>query len=260
MKEILKVALFQSSLEWENEAVNRANFEKKIANLSAPVDLIVLPEMFTTGFSMNAKSLAEDMDGPTVGWMKLMAQKYNTAIVGSIIVTSYGEFYNRAIFVDKAARVTYYNKRHLFRMSDENKFFKPGKSRTVVNVEGWRINLLICYDLRFPVWARNTGDYDVLVYMANWPAAREYQWKSLLTARAIENQSYCLAVNRVGTDGNNIEHAGASGVINPLGVWMHGPAANEESILIAELDAAELNKYRTNFPVLLDADKFELDH
>ena len=144
-------------------------------------------------------------------------------------------------------------------MSDELKLFEAGKSHTIVMLEGWRINLQICYDLRFPVWARNQSDYDVLLYMANWPAAREYQWKSLLTARAIENQAYCLAVNRVGTDGNQIVHSGASGIINPLGTWLQGPVVDEEQILMLELDALELKKYREGFPVLLDADKFHLD-
>ena len=191
MHDQLKIALIQSDLVWENPKKNRKHFKEKIESISKPVDMIVLPEMFSTGFTMNAKDVAETMDGKTVAWMKKKALKTNAAIIGSLVISEDGKFYNRLLFVEPSGDIHIYDKRHTFTLAGEEKIYASGTKKLIVDYKGWKICPLVCYDLRFPVWARNTENYDVLLYVANWPKPRILAWDTLLKARAIENMSYC---------------------------------------------------------------------
>ncbi|WP_372936888.1 amidohydrolase [Seonamhaeicola sp.] len=256
MQEHLKVALFQSDLVWENPEQNRTNFAEKIASISEQVDLIILPEMFTTGFTMNAKSVAETMQGDTVVWMKQIASKYNSAITGSVIIVENGKFYNRLLFVEASGQVTAYDKKHTFTLASENKIYTSGSERIIINYKGWNICPLICYDLRFPVWARNTVNYDVLLYVANWPKARVNAWDALLKARAIENMSYCIGVNRVGVDGIDIEYSGHSAVYDVLGNQITSINPSKEQIELITLKKEHIEKYRNALKFLNDRDDF----
>lgn len=258
IKDNLEIAIIQSNLYWENINLNLEQFEHKINSLDKKVDIIVLPEMFSTGFTQNPESNYEESGGKTMEWMLRMAIKTKAAIAGSIVIKENSNFYNRFIFMKPDATWDYYDKRHLFRMGNEHKRYTAGNRKVISSYLGWNIRLLICYDLRFPVWSRNRNDYDVLIYVANWPAPRQFQWHTLLTARAIENQSYVIAANRTGNDGNNNPHSGDSLVINPLGQTLAECALNEENILFASLSYSDLMKYRENFPVRLDADEFEI--
>jgi omega-amidase len=200
----LKITLIQSNLFWENKVKNLEQFSHKIDAISEATDLIVLPEMFTTGFSMSPEKLAENVNGETVKWMKATAHKKNCVVTGSFICEEGGNYFNRLLWVNADGTYSKYDKRHLFSMGDENNHYATGEEKLIVKLKGWKICPLICYDLRFPVWARNTKEasYDVLIYVANWPERRSYPWKTLLLARAIENQSYVIGSNRVGVDGN----------------------------------------------------------
>ncbi|WP_248724878.1 amidohydrolase [Seonamhaeicola sp. ML3] len=258
MREQLKIALIQSDLVWENPKQNRVNFEEKIKSISAEVDLIVLPEMFTTGFTMNAQGLAESMQGETVAWMKTMVSKFNTAIIGSIITSEAQKFYNRLLFVEPTGGVITYDKKHTFTLAGEDKIYSKGTARVIIDYKGWKICPLICYDLRFPVWARNTEDYDVLLYVANWPKPRVSAWDALLKARAIENMSYCIGVNRVGVDGINIEYCGHSAVYDVLGEMITNFQPNKEQIEIVTLEKQHIKKYRNALKFLDDKDDFTL--
>lgn len=258
MQEQLKVTLIQSDLIWENPKQNRINFEKRIASISENVDLIVLPEMFTTGFTMNAESVAETMQGETVKWMKQMAFNYDTAIVGSIVISESQKFYNRLLFIESSGVVSYYDKRHTFTLAGEDKVYAKGTERIIVNYKGWKICPLVCYDLRFPVWARNTDNYDVLLYVANWPKPRVSAWDALLKARAIENMSYCIGVNRVGVDGLNIEYSGHSAVYNVLGQEMPAIKSTKEQTETVVLQKQHIKKYRSDLKFLDDRDEFTL--
>ena len=202
----LRVTLVQSMLHWEDAAANRAMFGEKLATLKGTTDLIVLPEMFTTGFSMRSQALAETMDGATVAWMRAQAKSLDAALYGSVIITEDTKYFNRGLFVQPSGKVTAYDKRHLFRFANENEHYAPGTERVVVEWRGWRILLQVCFDLRFPVFARNRSDYDAILYVANWPEARRFPWNQLLIARAIENQCYVLGGNRVGMDGKGIHY------------------------------------------------------
>ena len=253
----LNVTLVQSHLQWQDAAANRAHFSQIIADLKQPTDLIVLPEMFTTGFTMNVADQAENMGDTSVAWLKQMAETYNVTITGSIIITEDGQYYNRLIWMPPNGQVAYYNKRHLFRMGREHEHYTPGQNRLIVSCHGWQICPLVCYDLRFPVWSRNRQEYDLLLYVANWPARRRYAWQTLLKARAIENLSYVVGVNRVGDDGEGIHYSGDSAALNYLGEELVAQA-DAPLITTVSLNYEELQNYRARFPAHLDADEFEL--
>ncbi len=256
MQDVLKVALIQTDLIWENSEKNRENFSKKFQNLSEDVDLVILPEMFTSGFTMNAKAVAETMKGGTVTWMQQMALKYNTAIVGSIVVTEDNKFYNRLLFVTPNGTLQYYDKRHTFTLAGEDKVYSTGIKKLIIDYKGWKICPLICYDLRFPVWSRNTEGYDVLLYVANWPKPRIAAWDALLKARAIENMSYCIGVNRVGVDGLDIEYSGNSAVYDLFGNEISNIEPNKEQIEIITLQKEHITRYRDKLKFLDDLDDF----
>ncbi|MBK9175173.1 MAG: amidohydrolase [Flavobacteriales bacterium] len=254
----LRITLVQSMLHWEDAAANRAMFGEKIATLMGNTDLIVLPEMFTTGFSMRSVELAEPMDGPTVSWMKEQAKATGAALYGSAIITEGGKCFNRGLFVTPEGQVTTYDKRHLFRFANETDHFAPGANRVVMEWGGWRILLQVCFDLRFPVFSRNRGDYDAILYVANWPEARRYPWSQLLIARAIENQCYVTGVNRVGMDGKGIHYSGDSVVIDPRGQAIASVEPSHEGLATVSLDWNALEEFREKFPVAKEADDFEL--
>ena len=252
----LNIAIIQSNLVWENPVENRNRFTEKIIAIKKVVDMIVLPEMFSTGFSMTPKHLAETMNGETVLWMQEMALEYNTAIVGSMIVLENNCYYNRLLFVKPDSSIEFYDKRHAFTLAGEDKEYTAGKNHLIVDYRGWRICPLICYDLRFPVWSRNTQNYDLLIYVANWPKPRINAWNTLLKARAIENMSYCIGVNRVGTDANNYEYSGNSIILDPLGKPLTQICEHEEKIMFASLDKDALLKTRDKLQFLTDQDTF----
>lgn len=252
----LKVTLVQTDLIWEDKSANLAKIEGMLGK-TLQTDLIVLPEMFTTGFTMKVEALAETMEGATMTWMKELSGSRGSAITGSLIVSEGGKFFNRMVWVTPDTKVQWYDKHHLFTMGEENLWYTPGNERVTVVYNGWKIRLLICYDLRFPVWSRNHDDYDLLLYPANWPAARHAVWKNLLTARALENQCYCLGVNRVGHDGMGIDYAGDSGCVDARGeaVWL----GNIETTRTVALSLNNLYAFREKFPILKDRDKFEIE-
>ena len=254
----LRLALLQSELAWHDPAANRAHFERQLAEVGA-VDLIILPEMFTTGFSMDSATLAEPTDGPTSAWMRAQAQRSGAVVTGSLIVQDeHGQYRNRLLWATPDGELLHYDKRHLFRMAGEHEHYAPGAERRLVTLKGWRIRPLVCYDLRFPVWSRAQDDTDLLLYVANWPAPRRGHWNRLLPARAIENLCYVAAVNRIGSDGNGHPYAGDSQVLDFQGEPLveAGAAAG---IFRATLSATELAAYRQRFPAQRDADAFSLD-
>jgi predicted amidohydrolase len=261
----LKITLIQSDVHWEDTEANLAMFEEKIWQIGPSTDVIVLPEMFTTGFTMNASRLAELMNMRTFKWMKQMADQTNALILGSYIVKVHERFYNRLLWMEPGGHFKTYDKRHLFRMSDEHKTYSPGESMLIGTWKGWRICPLICYDLRFPVWSRNKWDftarklsYDLAIYVANWPTTRGEAWATLLKARAIENLSYVVGVNRIGQDGNGIEYSGHSAIISPKGEAIFTNDEMESSRTI-ELSANSLEAFRDRFPAYLDADDFTIE-
>lgn len=259
MTKDLKVTIVQTNLAWENADANLAAFSQKLESIEASsTDLIVLPEMFNTGFTMNANAVAETMNGKTVEWMAKMASQKKAVITGSCVIKENGKYYNRLIWMRPDGTHETYDKRHTFRMAEENKTYSSGEKKLIVELAGWKICPLVCYDLRFPVWSRNTGDYDCLIYVANWPERRSYAWRHLLIGRAIENQVYIVGVNRIGKDGKDIDYSGYSVVLNPKGESVSAAKPNEESIETITLSHKELEKYRKEFPVALDADKFEI--
>jgi predicted amidohydrolase len=249
--------MIQADLAWQAPATNRRMLAKHFRGLVGHTDLIVLPEMFTTGFTMDAEGLAETMNGETIGWLREEAAAVGCAITGSLIVRDGGRYYNRLLFARPDGTVAHYDKRHLFRMANEQSHYSAGQHRLIVEWKGWRICPLVCYDLRFPVWSRNRGDYDVLLYVANWPARRRVAWSALLRARAIENLCYAVGVNRIGKDGNGATYAGDSAAVDFLGQSLGGDHGGDfvETVV---LDREALQKYRTSFPAHLDADDFEL--
>ena len=243
---------------WGNPRRNIAQAELLIRQAGAS-DLYVLPEMFTTGFSMNPAPLAEPAEGPTLQWMRQMSAQHQAAIVGSIIVRDGGQHLNQMLFVTPDGRAVRYNKRHLFRMGGEHRHYSPGAQQVVAEHGGWRIRLLTCYDLRFPVWCRNRSNgYDLLVVCASWPAARTLAWETLLAARAIENQCYVVACNRVGPDGHGVEHLGRSAIYSPWGERLVLAPDGQPAVIGAQLDMQALRGFRASFPVANDADAFEL--
>ena len=254
----LKISLIQADLHWEQPAANMAMFEEKIWSEIQDTDVIVLPEMFTTGFTMNAKPLAEAMNGPTIVWMQKLAQELNVAITGSIIVQEAGAFYNRLVFVHPEGTLECYDKRHCFTLAGEHEVFSQGNKHLIIDYKGFKLCPLICYDLRFPVWARNTHNYDILIYVANWPKMRISAWDTLLKARAIENMSYCVGVNRVGLDANGYEYNGHSGCYDALGELQSIPEFEAEFIQTITISKAHLERSRSKLKFLDDKDDFTL--
>lgn len=255
---VIRISLAQYDIAWENKSANLAKIENIVENLSGITDIVVLPEMFSTGFSMNSHSLAEPIEGETITLIKHLSQKHDLAICGSYIAIDNGTYYNRGFFITRDED-HYYDKRHLFGMGNEPKYFKNGKKRLVFKHKGFNICLLICYDLRFPVWARNVdNEYDLLIYVANWPASRAKVWYTLLDARAIENMCYVCGVNRIGTDGNGLLHEGGSKLVNAKGQEMTSIVKGEDIQTVAILKK-ELDEFRQKFPVWKDADRFVIE-
>jgi len=252
---MINVTLIQSDIIWEDRILNLKKYQEKLNQIES-TDLIILPEMFTTGFSMSPKDISENMNGETIQWMKQNAHKMNSAISGSIIIEEDGKYFNRFIWVNPDGSVHHYDKRHLFSFAGENENYTAGNEKIIIEYKGWKICPLICYDLRFPVWSRNSEDYDLLIYVANWPDKRKSAWKSLLTARAIENQCYVIGVNRVGEDSKNY-YSGDSSLINALGETLYTNSHIEEmySTTISKYD---LNKVRTQLPFLNDKDNYKI--
>ncbi len=255
----LHFSLIQSSLFWENKEANLNMFAQKIHAIEQPTEIIVLPEMFTTGFSMQPEKFAETMEGPSVQWMRRMSAAKRAVITGSLIIEEAGNYYNRLVWMLPNGELGYYDKRHLFAFAGEDQHYTAGNKRLIASVKGWKINLQICFDLRFPIWARQqeTSEYDVLLYVANWPEKRNHAWKTLLTARSIENQCFTIGVNRVGLDGHDLSHSGDSMVVGPVGEILYH-CAHEQDVFHIELQKQEINNTRTNFPFLSDADSFKI--
>ncbi len=255
----LTFSLIQTQLFWEQKEENLRMLANKIDRIEVPTEIVVLPEMFSTGFSMQPQLLAEQMDGPTVQWMQETAAKKRIILTGSLIIQENDQFYNRLLWVLPNGEIGHYDKRHRFAFAGEDKHYAAGNKRLIAQVKGWKLNLQICYDLRFPVWARQQADqapeYDVLLNVANWPERRSHAWKTLLTARAIENQCYVIGVNRVGTDGKDIYHSGNSMVIDPLGEVLYH-REHEEDVHTITLQKQALNEVRERFPFWKDADQF----
>jgi len=260
MTKDLKITLVQTSLAWEDVDANLAAFSQKLAGLEpSSTDVIVLPEMFTTGFTMNASGVAETMDGKAIKWLANMASQKKCVITGSLVIKENGNYYNRLIWMCPDGTYEVYDKRHTFRMAEENKTYASGNKKLVVELNGWKICPMICYDLRFPVWSRNTGDYDCLIYVSNWPERRSYAWRHLLIGRAIENQAYVVGVNRIGYDGNGIDYPGYSVALSPKGEPLSNISPNIDTIETVTLSYKELEDFRREFPVALDADKFNIE-
>ncbi|RLD61656.1 MAG: amidohydrolase [Bacteroidetes bacterium] len=262
-KSDIKVALIQSDLVWENIEDNLINFDKKITRVTDNPDLIVLPEMFATGFTMDVEKCAEKENGKIVGWLKEQAKRQNCVIVGSVLIEDKGKYFNRMFWMKPDGVFETYDKRHLFRMGNEHKTMSQGTVRKIVELNGWKINLQICYDLRFPVWAKNNcidGSYehDALLYIANWPEVRSHAYKSLLLARAIENQCYVVWVNRVGDDGNKNYHTGDSMIVDPFGKIILQAEAEKEQTLSGVLSKNKLEDFRDKFKVGMDWDRFNV--
>jgi len=253
----LNVKTIQTDLIWQDAAANQQRFEQLVED-AADADIIVLPEMFLTGFTMQPESLAEAQTGAQVKWLLDLAQRTDTALCGSLIIESEEGYRNRFLFVTPDGRITRYDKRHLFRMGNENEHYASGTERVVVHYRGWRILPIICYDLRFPVWCRNQNDYDLLLCVANWPAPRRQHWRVLLQARAVENQAYVIGVNRIGRDGKGLEYAGDSMVVSYNGDLLVDSTPNEPYVGNAHLNLDELMQFRENFPAWADADQFEI--
>ncbi|MDX5483026.1 MAG: amidohydrolase [Hymenobacteraceae bacterium] len=255
----LRVTIVQTELHWQDAEANRSMFSRKLTAAAPATDLIVLPEMFTTGFSMSAEGLAEEAEGTTLSWMRREAQKHQAVVTGSVMVKADGNYYNRLYWVRPDGSYDRYDKKHLFRMAKEHHTYKAGQERLVVELNGWNVCPLVCYDLRFPVWSRNTGNaYDLLLYVANWPKVRNQAWRTLLQARAIENLAYVVGVNRVGTDGNAHPYSGDSAIIHPKGFHLL-ETSEAEGVHTLTLSKKELEDFREAFPAHLDADRFSLE-
>jgi omega-amidase len=288
----LTITTIQSNLQWEDKAANLQQFEEKIRGLQQRTEVVILPEMFSTGFSMNTEKLAEKMDGPTVAWMKQLSAERKIILTGSLIIEEEGKIYNRLVWMLPNGQYGYYDKRHLFAYGQEDQHYTSGHKRLIASVKGWKINLLVCYDLRFPVWSRqkpaassladlvasemeardlpmpppeetgssiidSTPEYDLLIYVANWPERRNHAWKTLLQARAIENQCYVVGVNRVGKDGNDLYYSGDSMVVDAMGAPMY-TKSHDEDVFTITLQKDSLEEIRNKLPFLKDADRFIL--
>ena len=257
--ENLKITTFQGYLFWENIDKNLQNIGLRLSGgIREKTDLIVLPEMFTTGFTMNAAQLAEPMDGKTMQWMQQTAERYSAVIAGSLIIKEGGKYYNRLIWMRPDGTYQYYDKKHLFGMGKEDETYTAGNKRIMVELKGWKICPVICYDLRFPVWLRNKGElYDLLLIVANWPEKRAAHWRALLNARAIENQAYVIGLNRVGHDGNEVYHSGDSTCLDPYGNVVYYKR-DEEDVYTFTINGEEVGKTRAAMPFLKDADDFAI--
>lgn len=265
----LVVAGVQSSLHWEDKAANLHMLGEKLLAYQEPADVIVLPEMFSTGFSMQPEKFAEKADGPTLAWMQRQAEVKRAVITGSFIVEENQKFYNRLFWVNPDGTYQSYNKRHLFRMAGEEKHYAAGESKLIVEINGWKVCPMVCYDLRFPVWSRNRftnnagvmeAEYDLLIYVANWPERRSHAWRTLLMARAIENLSYVTGVNRIGNDGKFILHSGDSAMYNFRGELLKSAMISTEEIVAERFSMQDLRDFRKAFPAGLDADGFSLTY
>jgi predicted amidohydrolase len=250
----LRISLVQSQIIWHNPQANRVLFETQILNCPQDSDLFILPEVFTSGFTMNVHPYAETMSGPTIKKMKFWAETKGAVIMGSLLIEDRGQYFNRLVCVFPDGSTQYYNKRHLFSYSDEDKLVSAGHQRLIIEWKGWKICPLICYDLRFPAWARNNEAYDLLVYVANWPESRSYAWNQLLIARAIENQCYLAAVNRVGEDGRGLLYAGNSTLIDYSGKQIVS-LKDDEQVRTISIEKASMNDFRKQFPFLKDQDQ-----
>ncbi len=244
--ENLKITLVQPDIIWEDAQANHAKYEEMLGTVNT-TDVIILPEMCTTGFSMASEKLKENMDGPSVLWMKKLAREKNASVTGSLIIEDEGKIVNRALWVFPDGKTEHYDKRHLFTMGEESRHYSSGSKKLIVEYKGWRFCPLICYDLRFPAWSRNAENYDVLIYMANWPSPRHHVWKILLVARAIENQSYCLGVNRVGTDGTGSKYRGDSGMVTPKGIAEF--AGNKQNVKTFEISYSESAQFQKKLSI-----------
>lgn len=264
----LTITTIQTNLHWENPQANLLMFEDKLRNIEEKTEVVLLPEMFSTGFSMRPQEFAETMEGNSVSWMREMATKHRIVLGGSLIIEEEQKYYNRFVWMLPTGQLGYYDKRHRFAFAGEDQHYTAGSQRKIASVKGWKINLQVCYDLRFPVWARQNvapsistnetieaPEYDLLIYVANWPERRSRAWKTLLCARAIENQCYVVGVNRVGNDGNDIYHSGNTMVIDPLGEVLYHMADEEDTSTIT-LQKEQLDAVRSKFPFWKDADSF----
>ncbi len=256
MTDHLRVSTVQCALSWEDKSANLRHIGQLLSGLEGHTDLVVLPEMFSTGFSMQAARLAEPMEGPTVQWMAAQAARLNAVVTGSFIAEAGGRYFNRLVWMHPGGKYETYDKRHCFSPAGEQEHYTPGSQRLLAEVKGWKVLPLICYDLRFPVWSRNVEGYHLLLYVANWPERRRHAWNSLLAARAIENQCYTIGVNRIGPDGNGIAHSGDSAVLDFMGHNLYHAAAREE-VFTVELSLNKLQAFRTQWPFLADRDAFE---
>jgi omega-amidase len=272
----LTITLIQPNLHWENKKANLDMLSKKIESIEEKTEVVILPEMFSTGFSMNPGLLAENMNGETIQWMKKISSEKNIILAGSIIIEEASanvetdkKYFNRLIWMLPNGDYGYYDKRHLFAYANEHSHYHAGSKRLIASVKGWKINLQVCYDLRFPVWSRQSPlspgegpgvgfEYDLLIYVANWPQRRNHAWKTLLQARAIENQCYVAGVNRVGEDGNGIYHSGDSMIIDPLGEILY-EKENEDAVFTYTLQKEKLHEVREKFPFWKDADLFNIN-
>lgn len=253
----LTITLIQPNLHWEDKKANLAMLSEKIDNIKEKTEVVILPEMFSTGFSMKPEILAEKMNGDTIAWMKKIAAQKKIILTGSVIIEEENRYYNRLIWMLPNGEYGVYDKRHLFAYGDEHTHYTAGNKRLIASVKGWKINLQVCYDLRFPVWSRQGAEmeYDILFYVANWPEKRSLAWKTLLQARAIENQCYVVGVNRVGEDGNGINHSGDSMIVDSLGEILY-QKKNDEDIFTYTLKKEKIDEARRRFPFWKDADSF----
>lgn len=259
MKNELHIAGIQDDLVWENPEENLAFFEEKIKHLPKDIDLVVLPEMFTSGFTMHPEHIAETMHGNTVDWMKKMAAKNQIAITGSLVITDDKKYYNRLVFIHPSGKIESYDKRHSFTLAGEEKVYTSGNKKIIIEYLGWKICPLICYDLRFPVWARNMEHYDLLIYMANWPVKRIKAWDTLIKARSIENMVYTIGLNRTGEDGNDFEYSGNSLILDYLGEEISYLPKNKVGIISAKIDKSSQLETRKKLGFLNDMDSFSID-
>lgn len=260
----LRISLVQSNLKWEDKTYNLSHLETMMNQIEEATDIIVLPEMFTTAFSMKPELFAEEIGGASLVWMQAQASRRNAALVGSFMVQQDNKFYNRLYFVEPNGKYQYYDKRHLFRMGNEQQHFSAGQKPLIIEYKGWRIQHLVCYDLRFPIWSKNKYqegkyNYDLTLLVANWPAVRSYVWKTLLSARAIENQAYYVGVNRIGEDGNGLQHSGDSNIYDAKGIALLESPTSEEFVKTITISKKELNDFRTKFTVGLDWDSAHID-
>ena len=254
---MMNVALIQTDIIWENPSENRKNLEEKIKALNESIDLIVFPEMFTSGFTVHPNLVAETMNGVTVLWLKNIAKTKNCAITGSLVIVENGNLYNRMVFVFPNGEIQHYDKKHLFTLAGEDKIYTSGKEKVIVNYKDFKICLQVCYDLRFPVFSRNTENYDLLIYVASWPKVTTNTWDNLIIDRAVENVSYVIGVNRIGTDNNNFEYIGHSQIIDELGNFILKPTENE-GVFIADFDKNKMLETRNKLNFLDDRDYFDL--